>query len=198
MHLTIPNQLTLLRILLTPVFISLILSDIPKTQLAGSIVFLIAAFTDWYDGWHARKFGVITRWGQFMDPLADKILVASAFIVYAMLGYVFWWMIVIIIIRDFVITAVRIYALAIGSPVITHILAKWKTALQMFTIMLILAYINARNFFWQSTTPYQADYFDPIGLCMSLITLLTLISGAIYFFENRRLILHIFRKASGI
>jgi len=198
MRLTIPNQLTLLRILLTPVFISLILSDVPKTQLAGSIVFLLAAFTDWYDGWHARKFGVITRWGQFMDPLADKILVASAFIVYAMLGYVFWWMIVIIIVRDFVITAVRIYALAIGSPVITHILAKWKTALQMFTIMLILAYINARNFFWQSTAPYQADYFDPIGLCMSLITLLTLISGAIYFFENRRLILHIFRKASGI
>lgn len=194
MRLTIPNQLTLLRILLTPLFIFLILKKSVTMQLIGTGVFLIAAFTDWYDGWYARKFGVITRWGQFMDPLADKILVASALIVYAKLGYVLWWMITVIIARDFIVTAIRIYALTTGSPVITHVLAKWKTALQMFTILLILAFINARNFIWQSTEPYQISYFDPIGICMSLITLLTVLSGIIYSVENWRLIQHITRK----
>jgi CDP-diacylglycerol--glycerol-3-phosphate 3-phosphatidyltransferase len=197
MRLTIPNQLTILRILLTPVFIYLILQPSPLQQLYGSLVFTVGALTDWYDGWYARKFGVITRFGQFMDPLADKILVSSALIVFEKLNYVFGWMVYVIIIRDFLITFNRIYALTVGRPIITHVLAKWKTALQMITIFMILIFINIRNFLLPNAPPYQPQYFDVIGISMSIVTALTVISGAIYIIENRELILgnirHLFR-----
>ena len=116
---TIPNQLTIIRMILTPVFVYLFIIDDPVYKLAASIVFFVAAFTDWYDGYFARRFQSITRWGQFMDPLADKILVSSALFVFAYLEYVFWWMIIIIISRDALITFLRSFALRIGKPIIT-------------------------------------------------------------------------------
>lgn len=194
MRLTIPNQLTILRILLTPIFIFLFLTKTSFEQLSASLIFLIASLTDWYDGWYARKFGVISRWGQFMDPLADKIVVTSALVIFAILDYVFWWMVWIIIIRDIIITFNRIYALYIGRPVITHSIAKWKTATQMATIFLILVYMNWRNFFFAKNPPYQAQYFDIIGIAMMVVTILTVFSGIIYVIENRDSILNILRN----
>ncbi|MEJ2637904.1 MAG: CDP-diacylglycerol--glycerol-3-phosphate 3-phosphatidyltransferase, partial [Calditrichia bacterium] len=120
MRLTIPNQLTILRIILTPIFLIYYLKGTPHDQLIASILFVAASITDWYDGWYARRFGVITRWGQFMDPLADKLLVSSALIVFAWLGYVFWWMVWVIVVRDFIVTGIRIYALHRGTPIVTH------------------------------------------------------------------------------
>jgi CDP-diacylglycerol--glycerol-3-phosphate 3-phosphatidyltransferase len=194
MRLTIPNQLTILRILISPLLVYLFLLDKPYTQLWASILFFIGSLTDWYDGWYARRFGVITRWGQFMDPLADKILVTSALIVFALLNYVFWWMVWIIIIRDFIITLNRIYSLTIGKAIITHTVAKWKTASQMFAIFLILIYINWRNFYSGEISSYQAQYFDAIGITMMIVTFLTIISGIIYITENREMLLGLFRK----
>ena len=104
MKLTIPNQLTILRIVLTPVFLYFFLYNTMEYKLIGTIIFIFAAATDWYDGYVARKFNVITRWGQFMDPLADKILISSALCVFAYLGYIYWWMIIVIVVRDFFIT----------------------------------------------------------------------------------------------
>ena len=146
MRLTIPNQLTILRIILTPVFVLLLIKKTPFYQLSASLVFCIASFTDWYDGWHARRFGVITRVGQFMDPLADKILVITTYIAFATMGYIMPWMVWVIVIRDTFITVTRIFALQVGRPIITHVLAKWKTAAQMATVFIILAYLNWRKF----------------------------------------------------
>ena len=75
----LPNQLTVLRIILTPVFVYLFLMDDPVLKQISLGVFIIAAITDWYDGWLARKFNYITAWGKFLDPLADKILTSAAF-----------------------------------------------------------------------------------------------------------------------
>ncbi|MFQ5584998.1 MAG: CDP-diacylglycerol--glycerol-3-phosphate 3-phosphatidyltransferase [Calditrichia bacterium] len=194
MRLTIPNQLTILRILLTPIFLILFLQNSPTKQLWASVLFFIASLTDWYDGWYARKFGVITRWGQFMDPLADKILVTSALVGFAAMGYVFWWMVWIIIVRDLIITLNRIYSLAIGKAIITHTIAKWKTAAQMTTIFLILIYVNWHNFLSGHTTAYRAQYFDLIGISMIIVTILTVISGAIYIIENREMLLNMVRN----
>lgn len=191
---TIPNQLTILRIILTPIFIVLILKKSSSEQLIASIIFTLAALTDWYDGWYARKFGVITRLGQFMDPLADKILVSSALFVFAALDYIFLWMVWVIVIRDAVMTFNRIFALYAGKPIITHVLAKWKTAAQMITIFMILAYINWRNYFAPSESVYSAQYFDFIGISMLIVTTLTIISGVFYVVENRDLLLSSFRK----
>ena len=194
MRLTIPNQLTILRILLTPLFLYLFLKKTPLDQMAASLIFCIASLTDWYDGWHARKFGVITRLGQFMDPLADKILVSSALVAFAILDYVIPWMVWVIIIRDLVITVNRIFALQVGKPIITHVLAKWKTATQMVTIFWILIFINWHNYGGQTGAAYSAQYFDHIGIAMLIVTFLTVLSGVIYFFENRELLLNLFRK----
>lgn len=191
---TIPNQLTILRIILTPIFIVLILKKSSSEQLIASIIFTLAALTDWYDGWYARKFGVITRLGQFMDPLADKILVSSALFVFAALDYIFLWMVWVIVIRDAVMTFNRIFALYAGKPIITHVLAKWKTAAQMISIFMILAYINWRNYFAPSESVYSAQYFDFIGISMLIVTTLTIISGVFYVVENRDLLFSSFRK----
>lgn len=194
MRLTIPNQLTILRILLTPLFVYLFLKRSPYEQLSASVIFLIASLTDWYDGWYARKFGVISRWGQFMDPLADKIVVISALVTFAILNYVFWWMVWIIIVRDVIVTFNRTYALYIGRPIITHSIAKWKTATQMATIFLILIYINWHNFFFPHNPQYQAQYFDVVGISMMIVTFLTVTSGVIYIIENRDFVLNILRN----
>ena len=77
---TLPNQLTILRIILTPIFLYLFLSEDPLLIQISIGVFIVAALTDWYDGWLARKFNYITDWGKFWDPLADKILTSAAFL----------------------------------------------------------------------------------------------------------------------
>jgi CDP-diacylglycerol--glycerol-3-phosphate 3-phosphatidyltransferase len=191
---TIPNQLTILRILLTPLFLYLFLKETAFDQFSASIVFCLASITDWYDGWYARKFGVITRLGQFMDPLADKILVSSALIAFAILDYVIPWMVGVIVIRDALITFNRIFALHVGKPIITNVIAKWKTAAQMVTIFLILIYLNWYNFYFGNTISYQAQYFDIIGISMLIVTFLTVLSGTIYIVENRELLLNLFRR----
>ena len=75
-----PNQLTLLRIILTPAFALLLISDSPINKQIALVVYCLAALTDWYDGWVARRWGYITHWGKFLDPLADKVLTSAAFI----------------------------------------------------------------------------------------------------------------------
>ena len=90
---SLPNQLTILRILLTPVFVFLLFFDSMATRIGSMVIFTIAALTDWYDGYAARKTGGITMWGQFLDPLADKILVSSGFICFSILGYIPVWMV---------------------------------------------------------------------------------------------------------
>ena len=194
MRFTIPNQLTLLRILITPIFFILFIQNTATKQAWASLLFFIGSLSDWYDGWYARKFGVITRWGQFMDPLADKILVTSALIAFAVLGYVYWWMVWIIVIRDVIITFNRIYSLTIGKAIITSTVAKWKTAAQMVTIFLILIFINWRNFYYPDSSVYRANYYDYIGISMGIVTILTIISGIIYIVENRDMLMDLLRN----
>lgn len=188
MRLTIPNQLTILRILLTPLFLYFFIKETTINQFIASIIYILASWTDWYDGWYARQFGVITRWGQFMDPLADKFLVSSALLLFAWMGYVKWWMVWIIVSRDVIVTLVRIYAIQKGTPIVTSAIAKWKTFIQMAVIVVILIFINWLNFYGLGSYTYQAQYFDMIGILMLGITLLTLISAILYFSQNWKLI----------
>lgn len=137
---------------------------------------------------------MISRWGQFMDPLADKIVVISALVTFAILDYVFKWMVWVIVIRDGIVTFNRIYAIYIGRPIITHSIAKWKTASQMIVIFLILIFINWRNFMTPQSPPYHPRYFDFIGISMTLVTLMTVVSGVIYVYENRDFVFNILRN----
>ena len=134
----LPNQLTILRIILTPVFLFLFLSEDPLLKQISILVFIIAALTDWYDGWLARKFNYITSWGKFWDPLADKILTAGAFFGFVFLGVIPLWMVIIIILRDFIITGLRAYADYKGQSFPTSYYAKWKTFIQMAFLYYLL------------------------------------------------------------
>ena len=200
MKMTIPNALTILRIILTPVFYYLILQPEPHLKIIAGVVFLIASITDWYDGYIARRFNMTSRWGQFMDPLADKFLVSTALAVFACLNYVYWWMVLIVIIRDFSITFLRSFAEYIGRPIITSSLAKWKTAFQMTFIFALLIYMNIPVFPDVRLNMVKAPWLQWTTLLFSIVVLLTAISGIHYLIVNRahlnELMRRLFRKVS--
>ena len=194
MKFTIPNQLTIIRMILTPVFVYLFILDDPVYKLAASVVFFIAAFTDWYDGYFARRFQSVTRWGQFMDPLADKILVSSALFVFAYLEYVFWWMIIIIISRDALITYLRSFALRIGKPIITSAVAKWKTFIQMGFVLGFLIYINIPGLPSVHLTDTTHPWLLWTTITLSIVVGLTIFSGIHYLIVNRSHLIELGRR----
>lgn len=137
----LPNKLTLARIVLSPVFMALILIDDTRAKLGSLFVFVIAALTDLGDGYFARRRGLTTGFGKFMDPLADKILTSTALISFVALGYVRGWMVTVIIGREFFITGFRSLAAYRGMIIVPTLGAKFKTLLQMVTICAILLFV---------------------------------------------------------
>ncbi|PKL83129.1 MAG: CDP-diacylglycerol--glycerol-3-phosphate 3-phosphatidyltransferase [Ignavibacteriae bacterium HGW-Ignavibacteriae-3] len=188
----LPNQLTVLRIILTPVFLVLFLSGEPWMIQVSYLVFIIAAITDWYDGWLARKFNYITEWGKFMDPLADKILTSTAFMAFVLVGILPMWMVLIIIIRDILITLLRIYADHRKISFTTSRTAQVKTFIQMFFLYYLLLIYTLNTFEKLHTTYYNLFEIllnrDILFYSMLFITLFTLITGISYIFSNRYLI----------
>mgnify|MGYP003411667850 CR=1 FL=1 len=194
-----PNTLSLIRILLAPVFLYLFLSDSPGLVAASFAVYTIAALTDWYDGWYARRYGFKTRWGQFIDPLADKILTSAAFIGFYLMKQqnpVFFGpsepvpleiLIAVIIFRDIVLTIARSVQELRGREFRTSMISKTKTFIQMSFIFLIIGLISISalasgsgisisiNNYLQS----QINYY-----ILLLITVLTAASGVAYIFES--------------
>jgi CDP-diacylglycerol--glycerol-3-phosphate 3-phosphatidyltransferase len=188
----LPNQLTILRIILTPVFLVLFLTGEPWLIQISYVVFIVAAITDWYDGWLARKFNYITEWGKFMDPLADKILTSTAFMAFVIVGVLPLWMVLLIIIRDFVITLIRVYADYRKVSFTTTRTAQLKTFMQMFFLYYLLLIYTLKTF--EGLQFAYKNLFsvllDPLGIyiAMLFITLFTVITGITYIFSNRFLI----------
>jgi CDP-diacylglycerol--glycerol-3-phosphate 3-phosphatidyltransferase len=153
------------------------------------VIFFVASLTDYYDGILARRYGISSVWGRFLDPLADKILISAALIVFAMAKFVAVWMVTIIIVRDVIITALRSYAMFKGKPIVTSYLAKAKTFSQVTVIYIIFAYILLKKtLIANNQNSFFIDKFiawNIIDLCMLFVTLLTLVSGLKYLFENR-------------
>ncbi len=195
---TLPNQLTILRILLTPIFVALFVSERLVLKQVSLIVFAVAALTDWYDGWVARRLGKVTRWGIFLDPLADKVLTSAAFIAFAWLGLVEWWMVWVIVVRDISITLLRSFAELRGRTLHTNFSAKVKTFAQMVFIYAVLLAVVLRN-----TIPPLLPVFNSIlnanviYYSMFLVTILTLGTGVQYIVENHKVIYSSLRAFSG-
>ncbi len=195
-----PNQLTFLRILLTPVFIVFLLSSNSVLRQWSLAVYFLAAITDWYDGWLARRWGYVTRWGAFLDPLADKVLTSAALLAYASLGLVSGWMVWIIIIRDAIITILRSYAEYKAKPVDTSRLAKTKTFAQYVLVYYLLIFYVAQN------TPSIEENFGGliktllnysfIYSVMILITGITLWTGIIYIVDNWKTIRELYESSN--
>ena len=132
---TLPNALTVLRIFLVPILVVFLLTDY---RLVGLSVFIIASLTDWFDGYLARTRKQITTLGQLLDPIADKLLVSAAFISLVELGLAPAWMVVIIIGRELAISGLRPIAASHGIIISSSALGKYKTTVQMVTVVLLL------------------------------------------------------------
>lgn len=187
----LPNKLTIARIVLSPFFMIFFLIDNLYTRYFALLIFSAASLTDLYDGYLARKTGVITSFGKFMDPLADKILTSTALISFASLGYVQTWMVLTIIARDFIITGLRSVAAYRGLLILPTRVAKWKTASQMVVIVIILLYINIRTTYLSYGQWNQE--IDPIAFLvlngMVFISMaLTVSSGMDYLIKNRSIV----------
>jgi CDP-diacylglycerol--glycerol-3-phosphate 3-phosphatidyltransferase len=194
---TLPNQLTVLRIILSPVFLYFFLSDMIWMKQVSIAIYIIAALSDWYDGWLARKFNYITSWGKFWDPLADKILTSVVFIGFAIVDLIPWWMVIIIVGRDVIITLLRVFADIKNYAFTTSYYAKWKTMLQMiFLYYLLILYVA------QFTPEINSVYGDLISSLLNkqliyfialLITMITFHSGILYIARNWKIILKLFK-----
>ena len=187
---TVPNLLTALRVLLTPVFLYLIFSDRWYLQASALLVFIAASLTDFYDGRIARRDKTITRVGRFMDPLADKLLVSSALVAFVLLGMVEAWLVVVMLVRDLGITCLRIHAVRQGRPVVTSRLAKWKTMLQLVLVFGILIFINIRVILAELTSQPLVLAGDGSYLVLNIlvagVTLLALVAGVRYLIDRGR------------
>lgn len=194
----IANKLTILRIILVPFFLFFLLSDfIPNRYIIACIIFIFAAITDHVDGKLARQYNIVTDFGKFLDPLADKILVMAAFICFVELDIIGSLPVIIILSREFIVTSLRLVASSSGKVISANIFGKAKTVSQMITIVVILfleqlAYNeNYRKISLLSSmnASYVSNTFCIIENAFVWISVLfTVISGVIYVWDNRKFI----------
>ncbi len=183
----LPTQLTVLRIVLVPVFFVLIAIVHPPEIGWAGFVFAVAAISDWWDGHMARKMGLVSDLGAFLDPLADKLLTGSAFVAFAWMSIIPWWMVIIVVFRDIFLTLLRRFADNIGLHVKTSYFGKVKTFAQMGFIILLLVELFAQGgHFGIGLAKMAHAYFvsDVSFWLMGIITLLTFASAVSYGYDN--------------
>ena len=190
----IPNFLTSTRILLVPVFLYCLFTDFSHGKLLALIVFLSAAITDAYDGKIARKYDIESKLGVFFDPLADKLLVLSAFYGFMFLPVlsttVKLWMIILISFRDILVTLMRTLMQYKGVTMITSKAGKLKTFLQITTINFILIYLILKSYkvdIHPDILQYNSLYF-----LMVITTLITFYTGVHYVYHNYKTLGNLF------
>lgn len=177
----LPNKLTVLRMIMVPFFVLFLLWDsIPLHYLWALIIFSVASFTDCLDGYIARKHNLVTNFGKFLDPLADKVLVLSAMIAFIELGFSSSVVVIIVIAREFLVTSLRLVAAGEGVVIAASIYGKIKTISQMFSIVaiLLLAAIN-------EITPISVDIMLISNVLMWITAAIALVSGFDYLWKNR-------------
>ena len=179
-----PNKLTLLRIVLAPIFMILFIMEDYYMQLAALALFLIAALTDMADGYYARRYGIITGFGKFMDPLADKILVSSALISFVSLHFISPLPVMLIIGREFSITGLRLLAAYRGVIIPPTWWAKVKTFLQLTVVGVVMAYICLMSTLQHYQSPalslFTFDYLFYFNLVMWATAVVTVWTGIDY------------------
>lgn len=185
-----PNKLTILRMCLIPVFLMfMVVQQIPNSYLFAAVVFVIASLTDLLDGHIARKYHLVTDFGKFMDPLADKLLVTSAMIMFVEAKIAPAVIVFLIIARELTVTALRLIAAPKGIVIAADRWGKYKTVSQMIWIvygLLMLWFIHN----WQSPipdgviTPILAVYY----VLFVIVVVLTVFSGINYLWKNREVL----------
>ena len=168
----LPNKLTMLRMLMIPVFIVILMTG---HYYISAIVFILASATDALDGHIARKYNLVTNFGKIMDPLADKLFVISALICMVQLGDVAGWMVIVILAREFTVTGLRTVAAAQGIVIAAGWSGKFKTVLQMIAVPALLL----------QNWPFELIGFPFAEIMLWASVIMTIISGAEYIIKNK-------------
>lgn len=177
MKLNTPNKITLFRACLIPFFVAALLVDtLPGNTFIAAAIFVVASLTDALDGYLARKNNLVTNFGKFMDPLADKLLVCSALICFVQLNLVPAWIIIIIISREFIISGFRLIASDNGVVIAASYIGKFKTTAQMILCVLLILHLDHPA--WH--------VLEQVFIYLSLV--LTLVSLVDYIFKNRKVL----------
>ena len=175
------NKITLLRILMIPIFMAFMMIEFPYHMEAAMLVFLLASLTDKLDGYLARKYNMITDFGKFMDPLADKLLITGAFIVLVQLGRIEAWIVFIILTREFAVTGLRSLAAAQNIIIAASKYGKTKTVTQIIAIIILIL----------DNRPFSLINL-PMDIIMIYIALIiTILSGLDYFIKNKQVLIKI-------
>ncbi len=171
----LPNKLTLLRVFMIPFFVVFMLTSLGGTagKWIALTIFILASITDWLDGYLARKNNLVTNFGKFMDPLADKLLVCSAMICLVELNRLAAWIVIVIISREFIISGFRLIASDNGVVIAASYWGKFKTVFQM--VMIILLIMDLQNQILQVITT----------VCVWIALILTVVSLIDYLIKNK-------------
>ena len=187
---TLPNILTFGRILLTPIFIVCLFDDFAGSHIWALVIFIVASITDAYDGYYARKNNMVTDTGRFLDPLADKILVSSAFISFAIMNLIDFWMVGLIIFRDMFVTGLRVVMSRYGFTMMTSKIAKSKTGVQIGIIIFTLLFLSLKGINWVLSNEIHGfiNEYELVYYLTLIAALFTLFTGWTYIQENRKAI----------
>ena len=170
-----PNRLSLCRVALVPICVALLQFSQPWCRAAALVVFCLAAFTDFLDGWIARKYKIVTTFGKFVDPVADKLLVLSTMIALCGRGEFPAWACIVVLFRELCVDGLRLVAAEQGHVIAAGKLGKLKTTIQLLTLILFL--LDGRA--------YTAGGFTVGRVMVWLSVAVTLWSGVDYFRRNR-------------
>ena len=173
----LPNKLTVLRVIMIPFFVFFLLLEGGANstwRYVAAAIFIVASLTDLLDGKIARKYNLVTNFGKFMDPLADKLLVCSALICLIQLGHLPAWMVIIIISREFIISGFRLVASDNGVVIAASYWGKFKTTFQMIAVILLIINIPALSLVTQ--------------ICVWIALILTVVSLIDYIAKNHKVL----------
>ena len=186
----IANKLTVSRILLTFVFMFFLFTHWPYGKVCAFLTFVLASYTDYLDGRIAKSRGLVSDFGKFMDPIADKVLLLAAFLAFVEMGLIPAWMVVIIILREFIVTGLRILGIVKGHIVAASRAGKHKTVSRMAAVSFILIYLLLKQYLAGSSLwagKMDISLQRAIYVVMLITVSLSIISGASYLIKNRRL-----------
>ena len=187
----LPNKLTIIRIILTFIFIYFISQEGFVAITAATLLFILACLTDFADGYIAKKYHQVSDFGKLMDPVADKFLILAAFLAFVRMQIVENWMVILILGREIIVTSLRIFALSKGKVLTAERAGKHKTVSQMVAISAVLGFIIFKESLYSRSR--WSDAIEIWWRCgidiLMLITVgLTLISGLSYLWNNRKLV----------
>ncbi|MBQ7129096.1 MAG: CDP-diacylglycerol--glycerol-3-phosphate 3-phosphatidyltransferase [Clostridia bacterium] len=188
MKLNLPNKLTVIRFVLSPAILVAMLIDFPFHYAVALLIFLIASVTDYYDGKIARDQHLITDFGKFLDPIADKMITTAAFLGLTVLniGYGIVWITFIVLLREFIVASVRMIAASKGKVIAANMWGKTKTVMQMVAIIATLSFLAVLDCSLLSLSDIAVFVIETVySVLLWFSAVFTLISGITYITANK-------------